>query len=52
MGLMRYILKEKLKGLKGVLKVWNKEVYEWVDFKIQQNSNKINSGKFGKSRKK
>jgi hypothetical protein len=28
MGLMRYILKEKLKGLKGVLKVWNKEVYE------------------------
>ncbi|MCI40544.1 RNA-directed DNA polymerase (Reverse transcriptase), partial [Trifolium medium] len=34
-GWMGYILKEKLKRLKGVLKKWNKEVYGSVDNKIE-----------------
>lgn len=29
-----YVLCEKLKRLKGSLKVWNKEVYGWLDLKI------------------
>lgn len=32
---MGYILKEKLKVLKGALKRWNNEVYGDVDVKIQ-----------------
>jgi hypothetical protein len=35
-GWMGYILKEKLKGLKAKIKVWNKEVYGGVDLKISQ----------------
>jgi exonuclease III len=33
-GWMGFILKEKLKGLKETLKVWNKEVYGEIDTKI------------------
>jgi hypothetical protein len=33
-GWMGYVLKEKLKRLKGALKKWNKEVYGNVDSKI------------------
>jgi hypothetical protein len=32
---MGFILKEKLKGLKEVIKAWNKEVYGAIDTKIR-----------------
>jgi hypothetical protein len=32
---MGFVLKEKLKGLKGVIKAWNKEVYGALDTKIR-----------------
>ncbi|PNY03509.1 cysteine-rich receptor-like protein kinase, partial [Trifolium pratense] len=35
-GWMRFILKEKLKGLKTRTKVWNKEVYGGIDLKIKK----------------
>jgi hypothetical protein len=34
-GWMGFILKEKLKGLKEVIKAWNKEVYGAIDTKIR-----------------
>jgi hypothetical protein len=34
-GWMGFVLKEKLNGLKGVIRTWNKEVYEALDTKIK-----------------
>ncbi|MCI16652.1 transposon TX1 putative protein, partial [Trifolium medium] len=40
-GRKGFIAKEKLKRLKGSLKVWNKEVYGKVDAKIEELTNSI-----------
>lgn len=34
-------LKEKLKSLKGTLKVWNKEAFSNLEFKIKMCSDKL-----------
>jgi hypothetical protein len=39
---MGFILKEKLKGLKFCIRVWNKEVYGVVDSKIEKLVEDIN----------
>jgi hypothetical protein len=41
-GWMGFILKEKLKGLKFCIRVWNKEVYGVVDSKIEKLVEDIN----------
>jgi hypothetical protein len=42
-GWMGFILKEKLKGLKGVIKSWNKNVYGAVDNRIRLLVEDINN---------
>lgn len=37
-----YILKEKLKLLKGRLKWWNKEVFRWLTLKIEDSISELN----------
>ncbi|GAU51438.1 hypothetical protein TSUD_413380, partial [Trifolium subterraneum] len=40
-GWKGYVVKEKMKLLKGVLKTWNKEVYGNIDSKIEELTNDI-----------
>ena len=35
-GWMSFVLKEKLKGLKGRLKVWNKEEYGGMEERVEK----------------
>lgn len=41
-GWMAHIVKDKLKYLKEQLKVWNKEVFGFVDLNIEQISKELN----------
>lgn len=41
-GWMAHIVKEKLKYLKENLKVWNREVYGYLDLNIDQISKEMN----------
>ncbi|XP_058733800.1 uncharacterized protein LOC131605468 [Vicia villosa] len=38
-----FVLYEKLKRLKERLRVWNREVFGWIDLKVEEASEKINT---------
>lgn len=41
-GCKAFVVKEKLKLVKGKFKVWNKEVFGWLDLKIENIVSEMN----------
>lgn len=41
-GKKAYIIKEKFKILKGILRVSNREIFGWLDLKVEEYINQIN----------
>lgn len=37
-----FFLYEKLKSLRARLRVWNREVFDWIDLKVEEETDKIN----------
>lgn len=42
-GKQAYVMKEKLKLLRNILRIWNKETFGWLDLKVKEASTRINS---------
>lgn len=42
-GKQAYVLKEKFKSLRNSLRKWNKEIFGWLDLKVNEAVSRINS---------